>query len=690
MGRLRRRSILRQQIAEILGTDKVSGQVGQPLRRHPVPGKSLIFGGMALLAMNPSQVSAIGLGELVLQSSLGEPLQAVVPMTVGHGEALDSNCIKATSRRAGLRAPSGVRVSSPVTSQPGRYDVKITTTEPLYEPMYELSLAVDCPRVPLIVHHYTLLFDLAAKSLSAPAPVLLPASPDPEPGQPPIGKPAVTTRRSLASTHESIPAGTQYRVRNGDTLSAIAERVAGRPPGTIWRVANHIFMTNEHAFIRNNADLIKLGSVIDIPHESDLTALSPPSRKTESSRPAADAPAPSAAQKDTLPASAESPQPAVRAAPVISSPFVDKIPPPARIASEPETGNVVADVEAVQVTEVARTPPADPSENSTVLAIGIGIVLGFSLSLLILRERLTDAIRDLFRNGKHNVLSAVRSRRPAQSSSDTIQSHADTLVSETSEFLDTLAEDAFATKDQYAVNTGLIPVGNPDEDTYIVEVDDANSDPTLREVEALPEAEETVEVDADPEIGIATADNLAIPIEKNTDPGRAMSGETLLAYLFDEKYEKSGEVIDPTADMPVQDFSEAIDPTADMPVQDFSEAIDPTADMPMAGADSEAPTVEMPKKTGNDTPDHTSQIPMDAFGIDRESLPNEDDDAGALTNTLANALSLLDREYEDEFTSSQILEGTAIRKSLDEQHPPESDSDDRAEDENIKGRTQTG
>jgi hypothetical protein len=129
----------------------------------------------------------------------------------------------------------------------------------------------------------------------------------------------------------------------------------------------------------------------------------------------------------------------------------------------------------------------------------------------------------------------------------------------------------------------------------------------------------------------------------------------------------------------------------------------------------------MPKDASIDTPDHRSQIPLGAFGIDdgalstgfSEDLENIDpefmfqtsdklDELGKLddlddlddsptdrniaqsiaeieddavpgdlgtddtfANTLGDAMSLLEREYEDEFTASQVLEGTAIRESLD-------------------------
>jgi hypothetical protein len=53
-------------------------------------------------------------------------------------------------------------------------------------------------------------------------------------------------------------------------------------------------------------------------------------------------------------------------------------------------------------------------------------------------------------------------------------------------------------------------------------------------------------------------------------------------------------------------------------------------------------------------------------------------------------LSLLDREYEDEFTASQVLEGTAIRKSLDERDAEHPESDDSEETEKKQGNSRAG
>jgi hypothetical protein len=46
------------------------------------------------------------------------------------------------------------------------------------------------------------------------------------------------------------------------------------------------------------------------------------------------------------------------------------------------------------------------------------------------------------------------------------------------------------------------------------------------------------------------------------------------------------------------------------------------------------------------------------------ALPKSSDEDDELSETLYDALTLLEHDYEDEFTASQILERTAIKESL--------------------------
>jgi hypothetical protein len=100
----------------------------------------------ALLAgafFHPGLVSAVALGNIALQSSLGQPLRVVIPVALGNGESLNTSCLKL------------IRDPAPGTPQllTGRVSVErnaantrliVTTPRPVDEPALRLSLQAGC------------------------------------------------------------------------------------------------------------------------------------------------------------------------------------------------------------------------------------------------------------------------------------------------------------------------------------------------------------------------------------------------------------------------------------------------------------------------------------------------------------------------------------------------------------------
>jgi len=74
--------------------------------------------------------------------------------------------------------------------------------------------------------------------------------------------PVAPRRRQLSG--ELIGLGTRYRVREGDSVSGIAERIQNRP-GAHWPAVMAIFNANPEAFIDNDPNLLVEGSWLDIP-----------------------------------------------------------------------------------------------------------------------------------------------------------------------------------------------------------------------------------------------------------------------------------------------------------------------------------------------------------------------------------------------------------------------------------------
>lgn len=250
----------------------------QPVTSHDRLVASTLAG-MALLAASPAS-HALSMGELTVHSSLGQQLNASVPVQLAAGESLANGCIQST--RSGNnelgRVPDAV-VSTPEAARPGTYTLRITSATSLYEPIYALSLRASCPGTAAIARQYVLMLDLPGMT---PGQASVPSQPPlTQSEQMPEALPASTAsgdvlrtaparerplraRRKLDAASTPILPGTRYQVVAGDTLSSIAARVDDRKV-TLWVLANRIFVANPAAFIRNDLNLIKLGSTIDIP-----------------------------------------------------------------------------------------------------------------------------------------------------------------------------------------------------------------------------------------------------------------------------------------------------------------------------------------------------------------------------------------------------------------------------------------
>jgi len=719
--------------------------------------KSLIYSSMALLAINPVAVNAVGLGQITVNSQLGQPLEATVPVTLAPGESMPEDCVAPKRDSSGIGSPGTLRVSGPAASGPGTYNLRVTTTNALHEPMYEISLLIDCPGTPLLLRQYVLMLDLPGMdsavatttngSIDRSGDTLrVPVTATPVPSQP-AGRTVtpVTNRhaaRSLQPSKNMIPAGQPYRVRKGDTLSTIAARIDGRSPDTTWSVANLIFSTNPRAFIRNNPDLIKLGSLIDIPDLAQLAGLekgrmaivpsanpgtatepetSPahtgssgvpqplPAHETVSApvamnRPEAFATEPEHEQpvatspdnaQDTgrddvgpddnvapdgvmSPFAAQAPAvvPPDSGDAAVFTPFLDEQPAARKNPDAPATPPEAAATPAPVVTTIVREAPSKPV--NPLLAILVGLLLGVFVSFVTLRRQLIDALTGLLRRRSQTNSDDGR----AFSSAPPVDS--DAAVA-TGEFDTSVAGSAFDTRQE---DCEPLPIAGPAESTYIVEAS---------------EAEDTAQVQI-PDFDPAMVENIGEP-DANPD-------DEMLARIFDDNDSTFGEhdadIFDPTGgidtgatgtftgptvEMPRGDDVQSFDPTAEQPAVFDSETFDPTAEFPsgdetvdpslMNALDESLGQIDADEMfaTANHLVDDfldgspTSSIPGEpTLGSELDALPSGDEDG--LSETLQEALSLLERDFEDEFTASQILERSEISRSLDEKDVDDTQDDD--------------
>ncbi len=247
--------------------------------------KPILCAGLAFMVLDPGIASAVSLGELSVDSNLNQPLSASVPVRISDGELLTGDCVTIPEHSGDeLRNLNNPEIKVPVTNRPGTYSIRITTRRPLFEPMYEFAIRVNCMGTPLLLKHYVLMLDLPG----LPAPVSRQTMRDsgdtarpevavaavqaqqPKPTSEPVNR-KNSARTSASETARSqvtakpIETGADYRVSGGDTLSSIAERVKGRPTGSVWDVADWIYAANPNAFVNSDPDVIKRGSMLRIP-----------------------------------------------------------------------------------------------------------------------------------------------------------------------------------------------------------------------------------------------------------------------------------------------------------------------------------------------------------------------------------------------------------------------------------------
>ncbi|RMF99197.1 MAG: hypothetical protein D6727_00675 [Gammaproteobacteria bacterium] len=647
---------LSREIARILQQQAATSRA----RNHrPSAGmRATACGSIALLALGPATGFAVGLGELRLNSALGQPLRATVPLRLAAGEAVAANCVRnASGPEGGLRAPRGLKLRVPAATGPGDFDIELYSERPLYEPMYELSLQVQCPGLPILVRQFVLMLDLPAMpgpSAARPVPPPRAVVRQPRPQTAPRSRP----ERRLARSDAPIPAGSVYRVREGDTLSTIAARVEGRPANFTWPLARLIFEANPDAFIRGNPDLVKLGARLRIPapaawadapdgNEARVVAERPaaapllPPLEPAPSPAATLSPAPAALPlPPALPSDATAAEdpPAVAtpaAAAVADSPFADEQGPaeapapatPAAVASSPpgdtgESGDAPeSPVPAAPATAASPPPlvisPERGARLNPLVATLFGMLIGLGISVLLLRGRLLEG-----------ALALLGRRRPQ---ADTASPAADETFDDTDDWMPVRAAAA-----------PEVPVREVDQ-TYVVEIEPAEEtsatfDPALAGDDAPPAADA-------PE---------RPPAEAAFEPA---ADEVELTELFDEELAESPETGSPAGDAAAgtsgDETVEELGPTAELPHFNDSDAA-----MTAAIGDSEE-TAEL-AELGDES--------LDTGGLTLEQLAQAELSAEdtRLSQTLRDALTLLERDYEDELTASQIIDRDALKNALDQ------------------------
>jgi pilus assembly protein FimV len=225
---------------------------------------ALIAAGSAC-ALLTAPVMALELGDIKVDSSLGQPLRASISFALNPNEQISSHCIFVSSGTANDALPSVSSTSSNVVDN----RIVLRGSVALREPMMSLQLTVDCPYTPHLRRDFLLMLDPAVSSVNGPIVNAererpAPAATTDERVTAILPHRAERAIRARTAVRHDLAANSYYRVRPGDSLSSIAARIDNRNVG-LWAAVNALFRANPAAFVNNDIDQLKAGVTLAIP-----------------------------------------------------------------------------------------------------------------------------------------------------------------------------------------------------------------------------------------------------------------------------------------------------------------------------------------------------------------------------------------------------------------------------------------
>ena len=225
---------------------------------------AIIAVGTSLAAL---PASALELGEMTIQSRLGQPLRASIAYALAPNEQLSDYCV---TMRPGPSV-SGLPGFGPATVSVANGVILLTGRTPVREPMVSAHLVVNCPYSANLSREYMLFIDPLIST--QPTTATLQTAPQAEPiAITPTAIERPVTVIAAEPVQKDIGTATSYQVQAGESLSMIAQRIENRTVG-LWPAVNAIFAANPDAFMNNDPNLLKAGSWISIPDFDASTAV---------------------------------------------------------------------------------------------------------------------------------------------------------------------------------------------------------------------------------------------------------------------------------------------------------------------------------------------------------------------------------------------------------------------------------
>lgn len=229
-------------------------------------------------ALSPLGALALGLGEIHTQSALNQSFKADIDLLSTSKDDLQDVKVALASpdafAKAGLERPFLLNELkfTPSLTPDGRVVIAVTSREPIREPFLDFIIEVNWPKGRLM-REYTVLLDPPVTLERRPAAVQAPrVSAAPLSAAPPVAtRPAPARVTYSAST--SSGAREYGPIRANDNLWKIAKQLQEAGEST-EQVMMALQRYNPDAFIRNNVNGLKVGKILRLPADADVTAIS--------------------------------------------------------------------------------------------------------------------------------------------------------------------------------------------------------------------------------------------------------------------------------------------------------------------------------------------------------------------------------------------------------------------------------
>lgn len=224
--------------------------------------RKLVLAIAAASALSSGMAQALGLGELTLKSSLNQPLVAEIELLdikdLTAAEVVPSLAPAEEFAKAGVDRQAFLNDLSftPILNPGGKSVLRVTSSQPLSEPMVKFLVQVMWPNGRLLRDYSVLLDPSKFSPQAAAAAQAAPAISAPATGASKVSKPE------------------QYTTSARDTLWEIAAK--NRNGASIQQTMLAIQALNPDAFIDGNINRLKTGKVLRLPDVVQSTALPQP------------------------------------------------------------------------------------------------------------------------------------------------------------------------------------------------------------------------------------------------------------------------------------------------------------------------------------------------------------------------------------------------------------------------------